>query len=339
MSEVNRKWDAKDHYYSGQGVLSIAKRGADGKPQGFRAVGNVPDLKISVATTTVEHKESHSGQRATDKRLSTETKVTLSATLESWSPENLAIATRGESRMLVGGKVADEPILGYTGAVSALTYIGVKNVVLKQGETELVGYVDDNTPWDFAVNLDAGSVKINDGAHTALASLGVAATAVAVGKTTKVMVANSLAVGQSVSFYGFTGKDASALNGKTFTVIDATAADVTVGLDSTGKEITGPGKAVFDGMALTASYEYADQHVTDALTQPTAEVFMRFEGLNTAEDNLPVIVEIFKFSTDPLKELSMISDTFGQITLEGSVLSDSLRAVGSKFFNVRKLAV
>lgn len=74
-----------------------------------------------------------------------------------------------------------------------------------------------------------------------------------------------------------------------------------------------------------------------ALTEGVAEMAMRFEGLNTAEDNEPVVVEVFKFATDPLKELSLISDNFQQFVLEGSVLADSTKTTGSKFFHALKL--
>ena len=64
---------------------------------------------------------------------------------------------------------------------------------------------------------------------------------------------------------------------------------------------------------------------------------MRFEGLNTAEENAPVLVEVFNFLTDPLKELSLISDSVQQFVLEGSVLADSTKTTGSKFFKTIKL--
>jgi formyltetrahydrofolate synthetase len=94
---------------------------------------------------------------------------------------------------------------------------------------------------------------------------------------------------------------------------------------------------VTDGDALTVSYSYAAQTKVDALTEGAKELYMRFEGLNTAEGNDPVVVEVFKFLTDPLKELALISDAIQQFTLEGSVLADPTKTTGSKFFNARKL--
>jgi hypothetical protein len=88
---------------------------------------------------------------------------------------------------------------------------------------------------------------------------------------------------------------------------------------------------------FTVDYSYATQYDVAALTQALTEYYMRFEGLNTADANNPVIVDIFKFSVDPLKELALISDTVQQFVLEGSVLADPLHTTGSKYFRVREL--
>jgi TolB-like protein len=89
---------------------------------------------------------------------------------------------------------------------------------------------------------------------------------------------------------------------------------------------------------VTVAYQYAKQYTSDSLTTGIQERYMRFEGLNTAEDNQPVIINVFKFSIDPLKELAMISDTFAQFVLEGSVLRDGLQLTGSKYFQVITLS-
>ena len=58
-------------YFSGQGRVYIATRAANGLPAAMRWVGNVPDLKITLETEKLEHKESSSGQRQTDLSLIT----------------------------------------------------------------------------------------------------------------------------------------------------------------------------------------------------------------------------------------------------------------------------
>ena len=99
-------FDGNNHYFSGQGVIMIGKRDLEGKPAGLEPVGNVSDLKISIATTSLEHKESQTGQRGIDLRLTTETKATLSATLENYVAKNLQLALRGDHTEKSAGTVS-----------------------------------------------------------------------------------------------------------------------------------------------------------------------------------------------------------------------------------------
>jgi hypothetical protein len=261
-------FDGNNHYYSGQGVVMVGDRDATtGKPVGLIPVGNVSDLKIAVATTVVEHKESQTGQRGIDLRLTTETKATLSMTMENFNAANLAVALRGTKSTIAGATVTGATAKAIPGSVAPLDHIMVSAVTVKQGATTLTAYVDDATPWDYKLNADAGSIMLN---------------------------------GDSATY------DA---------LVAATATTV---------------------CTLTVDYTYAAQYTVDALTTGAQEKYLRFEGLNTADTNAPVVIEVFKFSVDPLKELAMISDTVQQFVLEGNVLADQLRTTGSKYF--RELA-
>lgn len=247
-------WDSTNHYYSGQGVVMLAQRDANGNPTGFTSLGNVSDLKISIGVSTLEHKESQTGQRATDLRLTTETKASLSMTVENFISANLADALRGADTEIAGGTATDVAVKAYLGKVISLPHVQISAVTVSDGATPLVAGKD------YWVNKEAGSIKF-------------------------------------------------------------------------APTITG----VTNGDELLVDYTYAKQIRVDALTEGAKELYMRFEGLNTAEDNDPVVVEVFKFLTDPLKELSLVSDGIQQFTLEGSVLADSTKTTGSKFFQVVKL--
>lgn len=95
-------------YFSGQGKLKVAPIVGGIIAAGYRWVGNVPDFKPAFAASKTDHKESWSGQRLTDKTLTTELNSTFSATLEDWSPANLALATRGSVQKTTSGSVTDE---------------------------------------------------------------------------------------------------------------------------------------------------------------------------------------------------------------------------------------
>jgi hypothetical protein len=267
--------DGVNYYFSGQGVLMLAaKDKVTGEPMGLKPVGNVPEAKISISTSVVDHKGSQDGQRATDARLQTETKVMISFTIENWASYNLAKALRGEQTKLAAGTVTNQSLVCYLGLISKFAHIKVSSVVVKQGGsggTTLTAWTEGATTWDYKLNADAGSIQLNDAS------------------------------------------------------VQAFAAFV-------------PGSPVSASYTLTVSYSYAEQYVVNALTQPLSDSWFRFEGLNTVDENSPVIIDVFKMSTDPLKELSLISDAIQQFVLEGSVLADSTKLTGSKFFNARKLS-
>lgn len=158
-------WDTQSNYFSGQGVVLIGSRDANGKPTGLKPVGNVRDLKITIETQTLEHKESQSGQRAVDFRLATETKASLTMTLEHYSRENLALALRGDGIVVPAGSVIDEPLTFYAGAVMPLAHVKVSSVAVTQGATPLVARAG-TAPWDYDVNAEAGSLLFNGDAAT-----------------------------------------------------------------------------------------------------------------------------------------------------------------------------
>jgi hypothetical protein len=334
---MNSTWDNVDEYFSGQGIVLIAERGEDGNPMGFEPIGNVSALTIGINTNTLEHKESKTGQRGTDLRLTTETTVSLSMTAENFIAKNLARVLRGTRNVVPGATVTDQPLAAYPGKVSGLNRIKLTALILEQGASPLVAYVDDVTAWDYKANAAAGSILLNDGSVTAPSILGAAVSAIGVGATTSVTAPNSARAGDEAYVYGVTGADAANLNGKVFTVLSATPTGVVLDFNSTGDVFTVTTAKILVGKQdLLATYTYESQTRVDSLTEGAKEVFMRFEGLNTAKGNAPVVVQVFKFSTDPLQELALISDEVQQFVLEGSVLLDATRTTGSKYFEVLK---
>ena len=94
-------------YFSGQGKVFIAPIVA-GVAQAFRYVGNVPALNVKLATDTVEHNESTSGQRLTDDRLVRKKSATLEFTFEEFDKNNLALALFGTAATIAAGSVTNE---------------------------------------------------------------------------------------------------------------------------------------------------------------------------------------------------------------------------------------
>jgi hypothetical protein len=98
--------------WSGQGPAFWANRDANGDPIApFKWFGNAPVFELGLATTELTHKESYTGLRAIDARITTETNATVSITVDDFKETNLELATRGEGSALAGGAVATETVL------------------------------------------------------------------------------------------------------------------------------------------------------------------------------------------------------------------------------------
>lgn len=76
---------------------------------------------------------------------------------------------------------------------------------------------------------------------------------------------------------------------------------------------------------LKASYAFGQVDEIGIFTQPLPERFLRLEGINTAQNNAPVLVELYRVGFDPLKELGLITDDYNKFELEGSLLADSTK--------------
>ena len=72
-----------------------------------------------------------------------------------------------------------------------------------------------------------------------------------------------------------------------------------------------------------ASYGFGVATEIGIFTQPLPERYLRLEGLNTAQGNAKVLVELYRVAFDPLKEISFISDEYNKFEMEGSLLADA----------------
>ena len=97
--------------------------------------------------------------------------------------------------------------------------------------------------------------------------------------------------------------------------------------------------SITDGQVVFLDYTYAEQEQIEGIMSSAApERWIRFEGLNTADSDKPVIVDIYKMSMKPLAELALINDELAEMGVEGAALSDATRATGSRYFTVKRVA-
>lgn len=74
---------------------------------------------------------------------------------------------------------------------------------------------------------------------------------------------------------------------------------------------------------FTADYTYADSVNIRMLTQGLSEKWVRLEGLNSADSDGPVLIELYRVAFDPGEELAWIGDEVFEMVLNGSSLIDS----------------
>jgi len=76
---------------------------------------------------------------------------------------------------------------------------------------------------------------------------------------------------------------------------------------------------------LKAAYTYASRVDVAAFNDIPEDLWLRFEGLNMADEGNPVLIEAFKCQIDPAKILEAIGEKFSEFELDMKVLKDDLR--------------
>lgn len=96
--------------------------------------------------------------------------------------------------------------------------------------------------------------------------------------------------------------------------------------------------AITDLQVVFVDYTHAAYDQIEAIISSAApERWIRFEGLNTADGDNPVVIDIYKGSIQPLAELALINEELAEMVVEASALTDPTRATGSQYFTVRQI--
>ena len=252
-------------YFSGQGQVLVSDV-VNGLPTGYSILRNIAALSITNDLTSFDHRETSTGQRGIDLRLTQTLDINVNMTMESFTSENIALALYGDVAASASstGEVLDSPAV-LLGKVYSLGFIRTENLVVTDKATGLITYTEgENYRWDD----EAGSVYIMTAAEQAAA---------------------------------------------------------------------GGAETIAADDLLIFTFDYAAQVVINAQTQPRKELALRFEGLNTAKSDEPVIVEVFKWNADPLAAFDLYSDEVWQAELAGLALQDPTKLTGSQYYRVMKL--
>lgn len=71
---------------------------------------------------------------------------------------------------------------------------------------------------------------------------------------------------------------------------------------------------------LKASYKFGDKTRIEFLSMPQGQYYLVFDGLNTAEGNAPVKIEIYKAKLDLDGNFDVINDKYGELKFKGQAL-------------------
>lgn len=80
-----------------------------------------------------------------------------------------------------------------------------------------------------------------------------------------------------------------------------------------------------------ADFSYGAANVTAMFTQPLPERWVRFEGLNTADSNREVVIDLYRVAINPTKDLSVIGNELMKFELAGQVLADLTKSASGQF--------
>jgi hypothetical protein len=118
-------------------------------------------------------------------------------------------------------------------------------------------------------------------------------------------------------------------------VSDLVITDSAVGpatlVEGTDYQITSAGHGTYKILDPTGftqpfkqAYSYGDQLQYPLFTGLPPERYLRIEGLNTAEDDQPVLIEVYRFASDPFASIDWINDASASFELKGEAEYDAL---------------
>ena len=317
-----------NYYFSGQGIVYVAERDESvtpARPENFIDLCNVPSLELSIDITKFEHKEAKTGQRAIDLTIVQEKNGTFTMILENINSHNLALAMWGSTAVVAPAAIASEivPVFDCTdgavvGARHALNHMNVDSTVVPT-----VALAVTPATWVTLTGYDPGDTvekTVPDGFF--FKNVAAVSGTSDVGEPVWPTVIGDTVVDGTVTWQ---------LQG-TDTFVQGTNFDI----DYPWGTLILRGNPVLGGNDLDVSYSHLGYVRTDALTVLSQERWLRFEGLNTV-DGLPVLVEIYKASFDPLTGFALINEEVAQITLNGNMLIDGDRPTGDQFFRFRQV--
>lgn len=309
------------YYFSGQGSFFVAVRDSAGLPRNFVDLCNVSAMEISIDITKFEHKESKTGQRAIDLTIIQEKNGTFTMTMENVNTFNLALVMFGTKSVVAAATVASELVPIFTdGGRYVLDHMNLDST----GTTTFaVVEAVAASAWVMSTPYVLGDTVTDAGMNGRFYKATVAGTSSACEPTFPVVLGGTVLDGGTLEW---TDQGLEVPVEDTDVTVDYPHGSIVLTIGSLG-----------GGNTIDIGYDHLGYARVDALTDTSRVRWLRFEGLNTVDDE-PVVVDIYKASLDPLSGYGLINEEVAQMEVTGNVLLDDLRVVGDQFFRQRQAA-
>ncbi len=322
--------------------------------QGMHWMGNVPKFSFSLNRDVFTHRESFSGGRQADYRNVRNRQGEIAITLENLSDViNLAYGLKGTPRSVARGTVTNVELcqwnetLRVNEKVTGLPPVGT-------GRHYVFCFADTAGRLQRYLNVNPATFTLKDSTPTPK-TLTEGTNWVWVDKRNLIIQIINLTTGGPFTGplkgnfnFGYTVDTLAApiYKDETYllshqgisavTVKDSSATPKTLSpdlyeLDATFGQIVFPSSknAAYTAAALTeplkVEYDFGNTpatHVPILTWEGVDEVWIRFQGYNTADNNRPFIAEFYRVALEPADNFDLINDEIGQLTLTGAALLD-----------------
>ena len=306
--------------YIGIGKLHMRLAGSTGA---FRNVGNCSLLNLKQTLDVQRQRDYTRAGGGTLKKVERIETGDADITMLSFNSDNLALAVAGDSTIVPGGTATNEAVRGFKDAVTRLVHPPL--------------------------------------AITSVAGAGAVVTAAIAGTTMTVsaVTSGSLFVGQVLSGGGVTAATTitalgtgtggagtytvSATQTVASTAVTATGPNYTAGTHyelSTGGIYIPEASIIPNNAALLVTYTYAEYARIEAGTKTSSIMECFFEGLNEAEGNSPMLIDIWRLSLPAASELALIGEGMGELQFAAELLKDPTKGAGvSAYWRARRTTV
>lgn len=244
---------------------------------------------------------------------------------------------RGQGQVFLGKRVSGKP--------AELDFIGNVSELMLNPQTEKIEHSESQTGYNSVDKVLERALKVEMSMTTDSMTSDNLARLV-FGKITK----DAIATITNESQTAYIGKYLilNNVNLTAFTSLTNAAASTTYALgtayevvDLAAGMIKIIGGSITNGQEVRANYAIGASETVAAFGTPNTEYYLRFNGLNSAENDNPVIIDCFKVRFAPASDMPMINnDGFAEYKQSGTCLFDAAQPVNGKlgrYFSVRQL--